>query len=157
MDVAERLRGFENPLPRTESPGLAQLMQMRRNVFCRPIRSSDKCINSRPRAFVLGLGCAHEQSRKGRLKVRLFSAVPYGTVHVSEIYPGLAPWAKLSRPGRPGLSNGLFGFGGTRDGICAAAGDEVPDDGVTNSWPLAFTTATVVTGLESHCCIAQRR
>ena len=98
MDVAERLRGFENPLPRTESPGLAQLMQMRRNVFCRPIRSSDKCINSRPRAFVLGLGCAHEQSRKGRLKVRLFSAVPYGTVHVSEIYPGLAPWAKPAVP-----------------------------------------------------------
>jgi hypothetical protein len=55
--IPEHSRGFENPLPRTESPGLAQLKQffdpIRQNLR-RPIRSSEICRNSRPRTDVLG-------------------------------------------------------------------------------------------------------
>ena len=56
--IPEHSRGFENPLPRTESPGLAQLKQffdpIRQNLFRRPIRSSEITRNSRPRTDVLG-------------------------------------------------------------------------------------------------------
>src|SRR5580704_18093998 len=40
ISIPERLRGFENPLPRTKSPGLAQLRRSLtkygKNVFRRP-------------------------------------------------------------------------------------------------------------------------
>jgi hypothetical protein len=41
--------------------------------------------------------------------------------------------------------------------VCATVGDKVPHHGVSHSWPRAFAAAAVITGLESHGCIAQRR
>src|SRR5271156_1923608 len=40
--------------------------------------------------------------------------------------------------------------------VSTAVGDEVPDHSVANSEPGAFAAATVITGLESDRCIAQR-
>jgi hypothetical protein len=105
-------RAFTRVCPRTESPGLYSLGRVvepdtAKMSSAGPIRNSEICRNSGPSTKCWACSSPEETAEASRP----ISAVPTGLGLGSKANPGLASWAKFSRPCGTEFRNGVLSRG----------------------------------------------